>query len=257
MIDIGLNLIHKSFKNNVDEVVKDAINAGVSQMIITGTDERSSNLAFNLTRKYKGILYSTAGVHPHDTKNCNSETLINLEKLLLNKNVVAVGECGLDYDRNFSEPETQKVWFDEQLALADEINKPVFLHERKAHKDFISIISNYPNLHQKSVVHCFTGNIYEAEKYLDMGMYIGITGWICDERRNQDLLEAVKIIPYDRLMIETDAPFLLPRNAGIKSNRNEPKYLPIILRKIAEILNVEYDYLNKVIYQNTKQFFSI
>lgn len=257
MIDIGLNLIHKSFKNIVDKVVNDAQSVGVSQMIITGTDERSSGMAFNLTKKYSGILYSTAGVHPHDTKHCNSNTLTYLEKLLLNKNVVAVGECGLDYDRNFSEPETQRIWFDEQLALAEEMNKPVFLHERKAHKDFVSIISNYPKLHNKSVVHCFTGNIDEAEKYLDMGMYIGITGWICDERRNHDLLEALKIIPHNRLMIETDAPFLLPRNAGIKSNINEPKYLPVILKKIAEILKVEYDYLDKIVIKNTKEFFSI
>ena len=257
MIDIGANLTHKSFHNEIDRIVREAQEVHVTHQIITGADIQSSKEAIKIARKYPKVLFSTAGIHPHDTKDCNETTLIDLQNLLKEKEVVAVGECGLDYDRCYSEVSVQKTWFEEQLAIADELDMPVFLHSRDAFEDFVSILNNFPKLHKNSIVHCFTGSKKEVEKYLDMGMSIGVTGWICDSRRNKDLLEAIHSIPLDKLLIETDAPYLLPRDLKLKHNQNEPKYLPHILNTIARIINVSPEELELKTIENTKKFFRL
>lgn len=259
LIDIGLNLMHKSYSKDRENVMKEANKVNVTKAIITGSSIPSSISAVEYASKYPELLYATCGVHPHDAKTCNENTIQTLRELSQNDCVVAIGECGLDYNRNYSPQHIQKKWFEEQVKLAEEVDKPLFLHDRESYDDFAKILRKHKTVAKRSVVHCFTGTKYEAEDYLNLGCYIGVTGWICDERRNQELLKAIKIIPPEKLMIETDGPFLLPRDftKRPKQNRNEPKYLPHILKRIAKEMNIEEDKLAKQVTDNTKKFFGI
>jgi TatD DNase family protein len=233
LVDIGVNLAHASFRKDRDEVLGRAIASGVAQLIITGTNERASEEASALAKRRPGVLFATAGVHPHNAKECTPRTLVNLRALCGSAEVVALGECGLDFNRNFSPPPVQEKWFGEQLALAADMKMPVFLHERDAHRRFLAILGEHRPLLVGGVVHCFTGTWEEARAYLDLGLDLGITGWICDERRGQHLREVVARVPLDRLMIETDAPFLAPRDLRPRPQRNEPALLPHVLRAVA------------------------
>lgn len=260
IIDIGINLMHRSFNEDREQVVESAIEAGVTPLIITGTCERSSIEAAKYASRYPNKLFSTAGVHPHDVKSCAHDTIKNLGKLAEKDCVVAIGECGLDYNRDFSPRDMQRKYFEQQIELACNKKLPLFLHERDAFEDFYKILEKYKNdLMNGVVVHCFTGNKEELQAYLDLGCHIGITGWICDERRGKHLIDLVKLIPLNKLMIETDAPFLTPRNLEEKpkSGRNEPKYLVHILDEIAYYLNEDIEDLANRVYKNTKLFFSI
>lgn len=234
LVDIGVNLTHASFYQDREDVIERAHKAGVSTLIITGASERTSREAQQLAEKYPGVLYATAGVHPHHAKDCNERTLDGLRALLEMPQVVAVGECGLDFNRNRSPPPVQEKWFAAQLALAAETQMPLFFHERDAHERFCGIVREYRHRLSGGVVHCFTGNAAELDTYLDLGFYIGITGWICDERRGRHLLDLVGRIPAGRLMLETDAPFLIPRTLRPRPFRNEPCYLPHILHTVAK-----------------------
>jgi TatD DNase family protein len=235
LIDIGVNLGHASFNADRQQVIDRAVAAGVYKLVVTGTSIRSSLEAQTLASRFPDILCSTAGVHPHNAKNCNNETIKTLRDLAKHKEVVAIGECGLDFNRDFSPRPVQERWFEAQIELACELKLPLFLHERDAHQRFVEILSTYRNQFDAAVVHCFTGNGEELDAYLNLGLHIGITGWICDERRGLHLREVVRDLPLDRLLIETDAPYLLPRDLQPKprSRRNEPMYLPHVLEAIA------------------------
>lgn len=260
LIDIGVNLMHRSFEGDRDEVVTKSLEAGVSPLILTGTSERNSDSAARYVAKFPGQLFSTAGIHPHDARNCTAQTLNTLRRLATKKQVVAIGECGLDYNRDFSPRDTQRQWFEEQIQLACELEKPLFLHEREAHHDFVRILKPYLSKGiNKAVVHCFTGSAQELEAYLQLGMHIGITGWICDERRGKHLRELVKRIPLDRLMLETDAPFLTPRDLPVKplDGRNEPKFLPHVAATVAVCLGVTVEEVAEVTTRTAKAFFGL
>lgn len=259
-IDIGVNLAGSSFKNDLDEVLQRAQAAGVATMIVTGTDLVHSRAAINLCNLYPGRLYATTGIHPHHADDYTSETEQLLQKLSQNESVVAVGECGLDYNRNFSIPSNQRRAFESQLELAVKSKLPVFLHQRDAHEDFVSIMTNYQPQLENAVAHCFTGTADEACEYLEMGMYIGVTGWICDERRGKDLQQAVREIPLDKIMLETDAPYLLPRDLSekpVQSRRNEPCYLPHVCAAVARHMKLDIEELQAAVLANTKRFFKI
>lgn len=257
MIDIGVNLMHRSFNEDREEMVEKAAASGVSPLIITGTSLRSSKEAARYAGRYSGKLYATAGVHPHDAKSCNDEVMGQLRALAAQPQVVAIGECGLDYNRDFSPREIQRKWFAEQAALALELNMPLFLHEREAFADFAGILKEQGV--SRAVVHCFTGNRAELEAYLEMGFCIGITGWICDERRGRHLKELVRHIPLDRLMIETDAPFLTPRDLPVKpaNGRNEPAFLPHVLEAVARCLGQSSEEILNATRETTKRFFGL
>ena len=259
LIDIGLNLMHNSFRKDRVEIIENAKKVGVSQFIITGTTVNSSQKAADYASKYPNTLFSTSGVHPHDAKTCNGHTIFELEKISKNDCVVAIGECGLDYNRNFSPQPLQRKWFEAQVELAQRLDMPLFLHEREAHQDLVDILRKHEDVLEKSVVHCFTGTKTEAENYIDLGCFIGVTGWICDMRRGRNLQEAVSAIPPEKLMIETDAPFLIPKNFDEKpkKNRNEPKYLPHILETIAICMGLDSEELARQVNKNTKEFFKI
>ncbi|MEP6485403.1 MAG: TatD family hydrolase [Rudaea sp.] len=235
LIDIGANLTHSSFQSDLDEVIARARAAGVERCVVTGADAQGSLDALALARSRPDILSATAGVHPHHAKDFNSETETLLAELHGAQDVVAVGETGLDYNRNFSPREAQLFAFERQLGLAIACRKPVFLHQRDAHEDFVSCLDNVRDQIGRAVVHCFTGQKKELFDYLDRDFYIGITGWICDERRGEHLRELVKSIPANRLMLETDAPYLLPRDLKPMPShrRNEPMYLAHICAEVA------------------------
>jgi TatD DNase family protein len=237
IVDIGVNLTHRSFQRDREEVIQRAFAAGVRTMVITGTSLVSSEAALRIARESTHQLFATAGVHPHDTRNCTAQTILELRRLAANKEVVAIGECGLDFNRDFSPRPQQEKWFEAQIALAEELQMPLFLHERDAQQRFCEILKR-TRKSVPAVIHCFTGTREELKAYLDMGLYFGITGWICDERRGMHLREFVKEIPADRLMIETDAPFLLPRNmlTKPKDGRNEPAFLTFVLKTMADCL---------------------
>lgn len=258
LIDIGVNLTHRSFNLDQKEVIDRALEAGVQVMVLTGTSIRNSQEAQRLASRYPNKLYSTAGVHPHDSQNANEDTIKILRKLASYKEVVAIGECGLDYNRDFSPRPLQDKYFEAQVELACELSLPLFLHERDAHKRFVEILSNYKSK-TKAVVHCFTGTEQELKTYLDMGFYIGITGWICDERRGKHLKDLVKKIPLDKLMIETDAPFLTPRNMPNKpkDGRNEPAFLTFVLKEIALSLKKPLEEVARATTKTATEFFKL
>ena len=260
MIDIGANLTGSSFKTDLDDVIQRAISNGVGQIIVTGSDIEDSLEAFELTKEYPEVLYSTAGIHPHHADSFDEEAIDSLRELHKHATVVAVGECGLDFNRNYSISENQKNAFEAQLELAVELQKPIFLHQRDAHDDFISMINNCQSGLVAAVAHCFTGNVQEALEYIDMGLYIGVTGWICDERRGRDLQQAVKHIPLDRIMLETDAPYLLPRDLivePVRSRRNEPCFLSHVCKITALHMGIDDEELAVASLKNTKRFFKI
>ena len=235
LIDIGANLTHSSFHSDLDDVLTRARDAGVTQLIVTGADAQGSRDGLTLAREHPDTLYATAGVHPHHAKDFDGDTEAVLCQLHQAKEVVAVGETGLDYHRNFSPREAQLFAFERQLGLAVTCGKPLFLHQRDAHADFIACLDNVRGKIGRAVVHCFTGEKDELFDYLDRDCYIGVTGWICDERRGTHLRELVKSIPADRLMLETDAPYLLPRDLKPMPShrRNEPMYLAHIAQEVA------------------------
>ena len=263
LIDIGINLMSSSYDRDRDDVVKAAAAMGVSPLVVTGSGERSSLdaalYASSCNAVKPGTLYTTAGVHPHEVKNCGNDTIDFLRELVCEKGARAIGECGLDYNRDFSPRDIQRRWFVKQIELAAELSMPLFLHERDAFADFSIILGGHIKTVPAAVVHCFTGTGEELDHYLSMGCYIGITGWICDERRGKHLRELVKNIPKDRLMLETDGPYLLPRDLPIKvkNKRNEPRFLPHIAETVARCIGKEPEKLAREVFANTKRFFGI
>ncbi len=238
LIDIGVNLTNASFAQQLPAIVERAVEAGVGQMMVTGTSVQGSEHALELCQQLDetGLrLFSTAGIHPHCASDWNADTAQGLRALLREARVLAVGECGLDFNRDFSPRPQQEKVLEEHLALAVELQMPVFLHERDASQRLLEILADYRDQLPAAVVHCFTGEKKALFGYLDMDLHIGITGWICDERRGTHLHPLVRDIPQGRLMLESDAPYLLPRSLRPKpkNGRNEPAYLPEVLREVA------------------------
>ncbi len=235
LIDIGVNLTNERFHGKSDEIIDQSLAAKVTHQIITGTSLASSEVALALCERYPEQLRSTVGIHPHDASEFNSSARSGLRGLLQNTYCVAVGETGLDFNRNFSTPQDQEKAFEAQLELAIEFQKPLFMHERDAFARQHEILKSYRDHIADGVIHCFTGNQQALFGYLDLDLYIGITGWVCDERRGTDLQALVHNIPPDRLMIETDAPYLLPRNMTPKpkDRTNRPAYLPWVLKELS------------------------
>lgn len=258
MIDICVNIGRKLPESSLNAIMNDLKPNGVESIILTGTSLKSSHTSLKQAKKYSNVT-STVGVHPHNAKEWNNSMKKELESLIKDEKVVAVGECGLDYDRMFSTKEEQIHAFEEQIKLGIKYKKPLFLHERDAHDDFVKILSKYPGILPYSVVHCFTGNKENLKKYLDMGCMIGITGWVCDDIRGLDLQEAVKILPIERLMIETDSPWLTPKNIPKKErvSINHPKNMKYIVEKLSVLMDIPEDEIKLKTLENTKRFFSI
>ena len=256
--DIGANLTHKSFQEDMENVLQESQQNGVKRLSVTGSCLEDSILALEISNRFPDMCVSTAGIHPHNAKEFSRELFTEIKDLLIEDKVKCVGETGLDFNRNYSSPEDQQRSFEAHIELAIDISKPLFLHERDAHEKFIEIINPYLNEMPKSVVHCFTGQKEALLKYIDMNFYIGITGWLCDERRGKHLEELIPLIPLEKLLIETDSPYLLPRDMGLdNSSRNEPQYLKHIAKRVAEYRNESEELDYSAIYMNSHEFFNI
>ena len=261
LIDIGANLADASFDADRSDVIERATAVGVGHMIVTGTGLDESERALALTQQNNGIFRCTAGIHPHLATRWTDSPQTARERLggvLGNELAVAAGECGLDYFRNLSLPDAQRAAFSGQLELAGEHSKPVFLHQRNAHDDFLAILTEHEVARLGGVAHCFTGGPAEAESYLELGLHIGITGWVLDERRNHDLVKAIPLLPLDRVLLETDSPYLLPRHPDVKPHRkrrNEPEFLPYVARALARHMRVDAEELAAAALRNTRTLF--
>ena len=258
LIDIGANLTHESFKCDIEPVLTRAKASNVDKIIVTGTSVHSSREAQQLTRRYNS-LYCTAGIHPHHAEETCETAIADLEKILNLPRVVAVGETGLDFFRDYTAKKVQILSFEKHVELAIKFQLPMFLHERDAHEAFYDIIQTSRDKLSKLVVHCFTGTRKALFKYLDLDCYIGVTGWICDERRGKDLQKLVAAIPSNRLMIETDAPYLLPRTLKTKpkNRRCEPMHLNEICEQVAIRTGKTRDFWALNTTRNAKRFFSL
>ncbi len=259
LIDIGANLTHDSFDADRTEVMQRAADAGVARIIVTGSSNQGNIDAAAFAEANPGRVYATAGVHPHHASDYTAASAELIRSLAQKDVVVAVGECGLDYFRNYSPQHAQVEAFRSQLEIAADIGLPVFLHQRDAHDDFVEVLEPLlPGL-TRAVAHCFTGEAQSLEKLLEMGLSIGITGWICDERRGAHLKDIVSVIPDDKLMLETDAPYLMPRTLSPKpkSRRNEPAFLPEVLRVVAEARGQSIEHVANITTENAMRFFGL
>ncbi|AJJ20374.1 MULTISPECIES: 3'-5' ssDNA/RNA exonuclease TatD [Yersinia] len=259
MFDIGVNLTSSQFAKDYSQVVSRAKTAAVTGMLITGTDIEESQAALELALAYPGYCWSTAGVHPHQASRWQIDVEQQIRSLAAHAAVVAIGECGLDFNRNFSTPAEQEIAFTAQLALAAELELPVFLHCRDAHERFITLLAPWLDKLPAAVVHCFTGTADELDSCLALGLSIGITGWVCDERRGLELRALLPRIPVQQLLLETDAPYLLPRDLHPKpaSRRNEPCFLPHIVQQVAVWRQEDPKWLGQKTDENARRIFRL
>ncbi len=259
LIDIGANLSHDSFDEDRGNVMQRAADAGIIKMVVTGSSNQGSLDAVALAEGSPGLLYATVGVHPHHASDYDGASVELIRSLADKDAVVAIGECGLDYFRNFSPRQAQLDAFRSQLGIAAETALPVFLHQRDAHDDFVEVLEPMLAKISRAVAHCFTGEGESLREYLAMGLWIGITGWICDERRGGHLKDIVSVIPDDKLLLETDAPYLLPRTIRPKprTRRNEPAYLPEVLRVVAQARGQSEEHVARITTENAIRFFGL
>ncbi len=258
-IDIAVNLIGSALEKNIADVIQQAAAQGVSPLIVIGSEISESAQAVNLCQEYPQQLFCTAGVHPHHASEWHTESAEQIRELALAPQVIAIGECGLDYNRDFSPRPMQRQAFEAQLALAVELQMPVLMHERDAHQDFLAILKEFRSELPGALLHCFTGDRESMEAYLALDLHLGITGWVCDERRGVELASLVSDIPDNRILIETDSPYLLPRSMRPKpkSSKNKPQYLPYISKYIANLRGQSEEAFAKQVYQNSISFFGL
>lgn len=258
LVDIGINITNSQFEADAEAVLSRAHAANVTCMILTGTSIAGSQESLAFAGKHPG-LWSTAGIHPHDASQCSDAAIDELRKIASADKVCAIGECGLDFNRNFSTREEQLYAFEAQLALAAELSMPVFVHERDAGSEVAALLKEWRGRIPDAVVHCFTGNRESLHRFLDLDLHIGITGWICDEKRGGHLRELVRDIPQGRLMIETDAPYLIPKDLPLKTigRRNEPAFLAHIALAIAGYRGETVEQLCRHTTQTALRFFRI
>jgi TatD DNase family protein len=263
MIDIGVNFHSSQLKGLDGELLSRAAAAGVTHILATGTSLRASELALAFARTHAparppGIrVWATAGTHPHDASHWTDRSAAQFAPLWADEHVVAVGECGLDYNRMFSPMHAQRVAFEEQIAAAVRLDKPLFLHCRDAFADFRAMLADAAAAGAHGVVHCFTDGAAEAEAFLALGFDIGITGWVTDATRGTALRDALRVIPVDRLHLETDAPYLRPKNAGKTRPYNEPALLPFVAKAVAELKGLDAAILSAQATANSRRLFKL
>lgn len=256
LFDAGVNLFSNQFDQDRAEVVERARLQGISRLLLISSDLAETQLNQQYSNTFSG-LYCTAGVHPHQAINVGSDWQAQLCHVLQRPEVVAVGECGLDFNRDFSPRQQQIAVFEQQLVMAKGCGKPVYLHERDAFDTQLALLQQHQIQH--GVAHCFTGDQHQLKAYLDQGLYIGITGWLCDERRHQQLVQAIRYLPLDRLLLETDAPYLLPRTLQQKpkSRRNEPMYLTEVAHYLAQLVGKSAEEISEISWNNSRTLFNL
>lgn len=256
IFDIACNFTNERFDKDLNDVISRSFDNNITKFGLICSQLKDVQKIIKIKDLYPDSIYFTLGVHPHNSNEINEFSLQELHDFIKKFNPNAVGETGLDFYRNLSTYEEQTFAFEEQIKIAIELNKPLFLHQRDSHDEFMKIIKKYSSDIPKAVVHCFTGTQSQLDDYLELDFYVGLTGWICDEKRNIDLRKAIKNIPLSKLMIETDCPYLIPKNLPNKSNRNEPSNLNHIANEIAFLMEVDEDSLRKETYENSVNFFN-
>jgi TatD DNase family protein len=256
LFDSHCHLNDKQYNRDFNGVLKRAAAASVKCMLTVGVSHNGSSQAVSLAESNPGV-YASVGVHPHYARQCGSATLDFLIKLAKKACVKAWGEIGLDFNRMYSPREDQEKWFIRQLEAADEINLPTIFHERDSRGRFLDILKTKTRKARKGVVHCFSGNNKELAQYLDLGLYIGITGIVTMRQRGEELRRMIPNIPEDRLVIETDAPYLTPAPEKNRTRRNEPAFVKSVLLKLAEIRRQDPAELADVIWQNTCRLYNL
>ena len=254
--DIGANLTHESFDKDFNKVIEEAKMHDVKKICITSTSIEDTKISLKLLEKNEDFFITTCGIHPHYADSFKESNIEEIKKLSEHAAIKAIGETGLDFNRNFSKKENQILCFNSQIEVAQELNLPLFLHQRDAHKDFMDCFKNI-DLKVNAVVHCFTGEKEEFYEYLDKGFWIGFTGWICDPVRGKHMIDLLSNMPLDRIMIETDSPYLLPKNLKIKGRRNEPKFIVEVAKKIAKLQNKNLDEISQIFFENSMRFFNL
>ena len=250
IVDTHCHLYFEELNKDLDGVLDRANDLGVNTFICVGTNLSDSYESLLLAQKYKSV-YATAGIHPHDSKDAGGDYLQELRKLLDNEKIVAVGEMGLDYFRNISSPDTQKIVFKAQLKLAEETNKPIVFHNREADEDIINILSDFANV--IGVAHCFSSSYETAIRLIEMGFYISFSGNLTF--KNSHLPEVAKKLPLERLLVETDSPFLSP--APFRGKKNEPGRARYVAEKLAEIFGSDIDFIASITTANAKKLFNL
>jgi TatD DNase family protein len=256
LFDSHCHLDDRSFVKDIDEVIMQARQTGVEKIMVVGITQKSCRLAVKIAENNPGV-FASVGIHPHDVKDCSEEVLDNLKMLAENGKVKAWGETGLDFNRMFSPRALQEKWFVRQIELAHELGLPLIFHERDSRGRFSEMLKTHLKSEAKGVVHCFSGNQKELFDYLSMGLYIGITGIVTIESRGAELRKLVAGIPSDRLLIETDAPYLTPAPQKNKTRRNEPAFVKSVLMKIAEVRKEDPEALSLKIWENTHRLYGI
>jgi TatD DNase family protein len=256
IFDSHCHLDDKSYSKDLNAVLDRARNAGVMRMMTVGVDARTSGQAVSLAQSLEGV-YASVGVHPHDVKNCTEAVVRYLTGLAKNKQVRAWGEIGLDFNRMYSPRKDQEKWFERQLEIAGGLGIPVIFHERDSKGRFLEILKSQGLAEMHGVVHCFSGTSHELDQYLALGLHIGITGILTMESRGAQLGQIVPNIPADRLLVETDAPYLVPAPEKKHNRRNEPAFVKSVLMKLAEVRKEDPPQLARIVWQNTCQLYGL
>jgi TatD DNase family protein len=252
LVDTHAHLQWASFDKDREKVISRARKAGVEHIVNIGFDLEGSRKAVELAEKYNG-LYATVGIHPHNANQLNQNVLDELRKLSENPKVVAIGEIGLDYYRNFSPRESQKKAFEYQLFLAEELKLPVVIHNREAQTDSLKILSKFERK-MEGIMHCFSGNIEMAEWCVKSNFFISFAGPVTFPN-SHELRRIAKWTDLNKILLETDSPWLAPQNK--RGKRNEPAFLLFIAKKIAEIKGISVDELAEATTENAREVFQL
>lgn len=251
-IDSHAHLELEDYDNDRDEVVQRAKDAGVGVIVTVGIDVADCRKAVALTERYASV-YASIGIHPHDVKSIDEETYEALKKIAVGGKVVAYGEIGLDFYRNLSPRDVQIRRFNEQLEVATALDLPIIIHSRHSHDETFNILKEWKG-RRRGVIHCFSGDANLAARYVDLGFYISIPGPVTFEKAAK-IQNVVRQMPLDRLLIETDAPFLAPHPC--RGKRNEPAFVVHTARKIAELKDVDIEEVGRITSDNTRSLFRI
>jgi TatD DNase family protein len=256
LFDIGANLTHESFNKDLNNVIEKSLTNGIKNICVTGCDLEDSRKAIEIAKLFPKNLITTCGIHPHYADSFDENSSSEIINICKNSLVKAIGETGLDFNRNFSKKDKQIQSFLNHIKIANSLNLPMFLHQRDAHESFMNCLEKVNPLTQ-CVVHCFTGKEEELKDYLKKGFFIGLTGWICDPKRGTHLEKLISLIPLNKLLIETDSPYLLPKNLEVKGRRNEPIYLREVLKKIIKHRDEKEEEIIETLYENSLSFFNL